>query len=735
MSSRMMIVIVLLGSVVVAQPPQGNGGPPPCPDTSSCLGLTAGAACHTIDRSGVNLTCGKCAVANSCALACITNTDQTQCTTIPTCTKMATNAGGFGIASVCGTSKVIAGDTFREPKVFESSNGTLSVVIAVKMATFNATAFTFQSRQYCVGLTVNSTSCSVPAATLRFKPGDVVSVTLINNLGQDYTSSKSMNTLRSPNEVNLHTHGLHVDPTVDNVMVKVQPGANKTYRYVVPADHLPGTHWYHSHVHGSSALQVMGGMSGALIVDAPATGFTFPASAAYKAMKTHLVHITHTTMCSCNPTNDPFAYRSYPLMAAMTGDGAAVSNLKFKQQTGFTEKDILLVNGQYQPRLAMLPKEWRRFEVVNAQGQLYMELEIRSAVAGGTSTACSMILLANDGIFLKASRNLSVVLLPPAGRASIAVMCSAAGTYYFQSNPQGRAADYEALLKQNLITLVVSGSATATTATVAPVWKAGAVSYPRHLQDLTSAAAKYTIEIGVDQTGVPFPAGAWLGIGKNCTLQSSGRGAPQAEANPNTVGQCAYEPFDMTGDYRFAAPTCSVVDLIIYGRGRTPHPIHMHVFPMQLISYVGEGSGLDDFTSSGFGVMGDWRDTIPAMAGKFHLRFYASKWVGPVMIHCHFLFHEDMGMMDRWWAGAKGSAGCTATSLAKVCNSSVPLSAFQTTFASTLVDCDSTTQSPPSTFKPPTSKPSTGKPSTSKPLTAVPATVQQQVPPTTRKGT
>ena len=38
------------------------------------------------------------------------------------------------------------------------------------------------------------------------------------------------------------------------------------YIYNLPLDHPAGTFWYHSHRHGSTALQVSSGMAGALIV-------------------------------------------------------------------------------------------------------------------------------------------------------------------------------------------------------------------------------------------------------------------------------------------------------------------------------------------------------------------------------------------------------------------------------------------------------------------------------------
>lgn len=70
------------------------------------------------------------------------------------------------------------------------------------------------------------------------------------------------------NGTNLHTHGLWVNPAGngDNVLLSIDPGVKFQYEYNVPADHPSGTFWYHTHRHGSTALQVSSGMAGALII-------------------------------------------------------------------------------------------------------------------------------------------------------------------------------------------------------------------------------------------------------------------------------------------------------------------------------------------------------------------------------------------------------------------------------------------------------------------------------------
>jgi len=70
------------------------------------------------------------------------------------------------------------------------------------------------------------------------------------------------------NTVNMHFHGLHVSPAgnSDNVLLNIAPHTSFEYELDIPADHPAGTFWYHAHRHGSTAIQVASGASGALII-------------------------------------------------------------------------------------------------------------------------------------------------------------------------------------------------------------------------------------------------------------------------------------------------------------------------------------------------------------------------------------------------------------------------------------------------------------------------------------
>lgn len=109
------------------------------------------------------------------------------------------------------------------------------------------------------------------APMIEVTPGQKISITLHNKLPADpncQASGQPVNVPHCFNGTNLHSHGLWVSPTgnSDNVLLSLNPGVNFEYEYDVPPDHPSGTFWYHSHRHGSTAMQVSSGMAGALIV-------------------------------------------------------------------------------------------------------------------------------------------------------------------------------------------------------------------------------------------------------------------------------------------------------------------------------------------------------------------------------------------------------------------------------------------------------------------------------------
>jgi FtsP/CotA-like multicopper oxidase with cupredoxin domain len=165
-----------------------------------------------------------------------------------------------------------------EPEDLRSHNGILQVDLTVRNY-----AETSGTIRYCYVYGDRSQS-----PTLRLSPGDLLILHLKNDLSDignpaasadhnhaqikpqknaDPCNSASM-TLTS---TNLHFHGLTV-PSVchqdDVLKTSIQPSDPPfEYRFRIPENEPPGLYWYHPHIHGFSKAQVLGGASGALIVE------------------------------------------------------------------------------------------------------------------------------------------------------------------------------------------------------------------------------------------------------------------------------------------------------------------------------------------------------------------------------------------------------------------------------------------------------------------------------------
>ncbi len=121
--------------------------------------------------------------------------------------------------------------------------------------------------------------------TLRVQPGDTLVIHLKNEIslppatGAHAHVAKTGNQRRNPcdggemsaSSMNLHFHGLAIPPVChqdETLKTLVQPGDPAfEYRVRIPKSQPPGLYWYHPHVHGFSEDQLLGGASGALVVE------------------------------------------------------------------------------------------------------------------------------------------------------------------------------------------------------------------------------------------------------------------------------------------------------------------------------------------------------------------------------------------------------------------------------------------------------------------------------------
>ena len=110
---------------------------------------------------------------------------------------------------------------------------------------------------------------TIPGPTLKVKPGDKLSILLVNDLPSNPTNERDHAFPHDENTLNLHTHGLTVSPlgVSDNIFREMKPGTTNLIQIDIPKVHPSGTYWYHVHKHGSVTYQFLGGMAGFLIVE------------------------------------------------------------------------------------------------------------------------------------------------------------------------------------------------------------------------------------------------------------------------------------------------------------------------------------------------------------------------------------------------------------------------------------------------------------------------------------
>jgi FtsP/CotA-like multicopper oxidase with cupredoxin domain len=160
-----------------------------------------------------------------------------------------------------------AGSVIHQPAALFSQNGVLAV------------HFSYQTTTDSVGrnLFCFMTPSGLENPTLHVKPGDHLIITVTNN-----TPAGAFDmTINAPNcgpggmnmtlsSLNIHYHGTNTSPTChSDEVIKTLINSGQTFQYNVafPANEPPGLYWYHPHVHGIAEHALLGGASGALVVD------------------------------------------------------------------------------------------------------------------------------------------------------------------------------------------------------------------------------------------------------------------------------------------------------------------------------------------------------------------------------------------------------------------------------------------------------------------------------------
>eukprot|EP00854_Cymbomonas_tetramitiformis_P012748 gene12748-15074_t len=558
--------------------------------------------------------CNHC-VANvrpGAAAAITTPSDTTTDTTTPSPTPAETGTGEASptAAPIISTDSTIEGikDFLTYPTEIINDGSTMTLKIDQHF--YEGPFSSFYTRAFGPG----GGATSIPGPTWRIKAGDTVKMRLENALGPQGSYAGIHNELKEPNTTNLHTHGLHItgDPGGDDVFTVVEPGGSFEYTYELPSFHMPGTHWYHPHHHGSTSVQAGGGAAGMIIVeDTDDLGLPSVVTEAEEM---------------------PLFLQYMDINAVASLEQAAQGDLWQVTETVDTSEVLslyILINGLFWPKVQMDMNKWYRWRVVYAAVETGME----SITLDPT---CEMQLIAKDGVYLhNAPRAISSIVLGPGNRADIMSL-----------NPP------------NVGPGLCFKAAAAAAAAVVEVTGGGMAGYTGEIMSLV------VIDHGDTSESIPQ-----FSVARPCYLVDITGNDVSASSHTLEFGRPPVLTFDGNSQEDGFVNEDTSIGSIESGMvqefrvvGADAHPFHQHVHPYQITSLSAE---TDWFK------VGDWHDTLLLLGGAGQdvtVRFQTDTFITKTVIHCHILEHEDNGMMAfletsnsgaTTWTGALGiDASC-----------------------------------------------------------------------------
>lgn len=512
------------------------------------------------------------------------------------------------------------------------------------------------SSRYCY-----LTSDGKPSPTLRVKPGDQLVIHFKNDLVDLDTATPAIDrplagapicTAKKPEEVcasgamtavstNLHFHGLSVPPVChqdDVLRTSVQPDdAPFDYRLRIPDDAPPGLYWYHPHLHGFSKTQVLGGASGALIIEGIER-----AGPSLAGLPERVIVIRDQDLI--NPDAPPS--KSEPVMtkSQLDNDGdVANSGTGFgKPSKDLSVNFVPVPYPDYPPAtLSMKPGERQLWRVLNASAITYLNLAL---LVDRKPQRIGVVGL--DGVPLQFGGSPSPPVqwvnhigLPPGSRAEFIVEGPPAGT--------------SALL----VTRAVDTG------------PAGENDPNRALLSITASADASAPQAALPAHAEPLPRSErpWVGTVTPVRVRKLFFSEqPQNPDDPNSPTQFFLtldgetpKPFDPQSDVSdITVRQGDVEDWIIENRSTELHDFHIHQLHFQLLDWSGIAVN-EPFLRDTVNVPYYNGRMLKYPSVRLRMDFRDPNIVGTFVYHCHVLEHEDNGMMGRITVVPRDTASST----------------------------------------------------------------------------
>jgi FtsP/CotA-like multicopper oxidase with cupredoxin domain len=552
---------------------------------------------------------------------------------LTTCLAPIVAAAQDGPREVCPRAQT--GSVVPEPRDLRSENGVLRVELYYRDFVDAKGA-----RRYCY---IDKDGNESP--TLRLKPGDLLILALKNELtltsqpahaGMNAMGSAMMpmvildacaNNSMTPASTNLHFHGISAPPAChqdDTLRTVIEPSDKPfEYRFRIPANQPPGLYWYHPHVHGLSKTQILGGASGALVIEGIER-----ANPLLAGLPARILIVRDQDLV--NPDAEPAKSNLPPPIVMRDREGDVLNN---GTGAGKPAKDLSINYvpvpfPDYPPaEIRIKPFERQLWRVLNASAITYLNLQI---LYEGRPQPMGIVAL--DGVPTNASGqsgtnviDVSHVIIPPGGRAEFTMTGPTSGAQ---------------------ASLVTRGVDTG---------PAGENDPLRALAIISAApdAPEPSAHLATSPTPLPPSSLPWLGNENPIrTRKLYFSETPQNPNDPNspttffiTVDGETPAPFDSSSKIpNIVVQQGTVEDWIIENRTPEFHAFHIHQIHFLLTEWNGRPSN-EPFLRDTVNVRyWDGKSTeYPSV--KLRMDFRDPEIVGTFVYHCHLLEHEDGGMM------------------------------------------------------------------------------------------
>jgi L-ascorbate oxidase len=530
---------------------------------------------------------------------------------------------------------------------------------------FGPSAVEIDGKRYCL----RAYNGALPGPTIRVPAGQDRRVRV--NLHNDFTRSDfreiaglgghGRKSCHDFNLTNLHAHGAHVRPDyaavdpgdpcsgdgcapgaryfADNVLHHVEVGESAQYRWDLDEDgiHHAGTHWYHPHIHGSTAIQVINGSAGALIVEGELDEIPGIANAVERILVMNHIPIDSES--------------TVPLKE---GESCTEETLSAQDFLVVDEKMPTLINGKRKPRMVTPPGQVERWRMVHAGNPDEMGIKLHvgldeSCGKWNPAALVDLTQIARDGLTLPRFYRSDTVWMSPGYRADVMVkmpdekqtLCLVArriindplgSVIAVVSVDPGAGAPTETNLPDEV---AVTADAPPTTWTATVDGQTTEVS----CESIRTIHQKIVLLVPTPgETETPLNEDPVVG---SCDPSAHGHGIdPDADVCVCPDPNISCRRFDDRRAWGYRSDRAVTVDTSEKWQINAfdGHPFHIHVNPFLVCP--NDSNKEPNFAH--------FRDTfwVQAEDGPREILTHFKSFTGQFVLHCHKLNHEDEGMME-----------------------------------------------------------------------------------------